>query len=173
MIPFAVLVNSIRDLLPGAEIDVDDSLSLAEAALEEDDPVLERARLATRGFVHGRHRRWVVADQGQVLSMTVHEFGSQEQAVLSVADLRERLRAAAVTGLRSTAWSVDAQYTDEDDSAMACVSRTTGPFQVIVAARMPAPSYALEPTTSQTHLPSALEIAKAVANRQLEQFVGH
>ncbi len=159
MIAFAALLNSISDLLPGAVIDIDDSLTLAEAALEEDDPVLERARLATRGFVHGRHRRWVADAKGVggpiVVSLTVHEFATVQQAVLSVADLRERLRAAAVTDLRSTPNSIEAVYPDEDGAALACVSRTTGPFQVVIAARCPS-------TT-----PDGSTLALAIANLQI------
>ncbi len=169
MIPFSALVEAVDDVLPGAQIDVDESLDLAAAALEEDDPVLERSRLATRGFLHGRHRRWEVAETGTVLSMTVHEFSSTEEAVLSVADLRERLRAAAVTDLRSTRVSVDAQYTDEDGSALACVSRATGEYQVIVAMRVPTP--ASEQAMSAESPPAAMTAAPAVANRQVNRLL--
>ncbi len=171
MIAFAALLDTVEDLLPAARIDIDESLDLSRAALEEDDPVLERSRLATRGFVHGRHRRWVVADQGLVVSVTVHQFGSAEQAVLSVADLRERLRAAAVTDLRSTARYFDAQYADEDGSTLACVSRTTSAFQVIVATRVPALSSEPEVSLKPPQLPSAVEVATAVANRQIERLL--
>ncbi len=160
MIPFAVLVDTIHDLLPGAQIDIDESLDLAAAALEEDDPVLEKSRLVSRGYIHGRHRRWVVAgpgDDATVISLTIHEFKSVQESQLSVADLRERLRAAAVTNLRSTSTSLEARYPADDGSHLSCISQLSGRFQVIVVARTP---------TSE----SFTAIAVALADRQSERL---
>lgn len=167
MIPFAALVAQVEDLMVGATIDVDDSLDLAAAALEEDDPVLERSRLVSRGFLHGRHRRWIANEPAapmptvptvlRVLSLTVHEFAMSSQAELSLADLRERLRAAAIADLRASARSLIAAYRDDDSDQLACASRVTGVYQVIVAMR----------SAALTGAPSHIDIASMIADRQV------
>ena len=170
MIPFAALLAQVEDLMVGASIDVDDSLDLAAASLEEDDPVLERSRLVSRGFLHGRHRRWIANEPAAhmptmpamptvptVLSLTVHEFAMSAQAELSLADLRERLRAAAIADLRASARSLIAAYRDDDSDQLACASRVTGVYQVIVAMR----------SAALTGAPSHIDIASMIADRQV------
>ncbi len=166
MIPFAALLAHVDDLVPDAEIDIDETLDLAAAALEEDDPVLERSRLVSRGFVHGRHRRWVAGDSVHqtVLSLTVHEFAAPVQAELSLADLRERLRAAAISDLRATARSLIAHYEDEDGAQLGCASTVSGVYQVIVATRHAPTRQAAMPTTGDQ---TRINIARPIAERQL------
>ncbi len=70
-----------------------ESLDLNAAALAESDPMLERSRLISRGFVHARFGRWETP-VGDVITITVYEFTDAQQARLSVCDLHEALRAA-------------------------------------------------------------------------------
>lgn len=97
----------VAALLPGARRD--DSrggpLDLAAAALLEPDPHHERARLITRGFLDGCARWW---DAPRVTAqMTVLRLGGDDQAALSVLDVRDTMEAAGMSvsapGRRTTA----------------------------------------------------------------------
>jgi hypothetical protein len=88
------LDSDVAAVFPGAVRDDSRTrvLDLDGAALEEPDAQMERARLATRGFVVAYARCWTWNDG--TAYVTVYELGSREQAALAVADLRETLRAA-------------------------------------------------------------------------------
>jgi hypothetical protein len=114
-------------------IDADDSLDLMAAALEDDDPVLEKSRLVSRGFVHGRTVRWVGNNGALVASVTVHELASPTEALLSLADLREQLRAAAISGLATTEDSLCARSDGvETEPALAYAAAVSANIQVTV-----------------------------------------
>jgi hypothetical protein len=88
--------STISILLGTVEVTVDDgieSLDLTAAALTEADPMMERSRLVSRGFVHAQFRRWETGE-GNVVTVTIYEFADAIQAALSVSDVHESLRAA-------------------------------------------------------------------------------
>ncbi len=137
MIPHAVMFRDLRNVhrsLADAEIDVDETLDLTAAALEEDDPQMEQARLATRGFRYGHTIRWIVASS--VVSLTVHELASPADAILSVADHRETLRAATAI-LEMVSPSIVSGYMIDGIEVIRVHSSATGAFHVTVVARVP------------------------------------
>ncbi len=133
MIPYAYIVRDFSAWLGPGNTDVDESLDLTAAALEEDDAVMERSRLLTRGFKHGRTVRWI-SDDGVVISLTVHELASITEAQLSVADHRETLRAAAALIEVVTSDHVAARMNDEGDELFV-LSHAVGQFHVVLATR--------------------------------------
>jgi hypothetical protein len=147
VIPSRFIVRAVDALFqPGIdadvqiEVDADESLDVTAAALEAEDPVLERSRLVSRQFTHGRHRRWVVDHHGMatVVSLTIHEFSSAEQAAFSLADLREQFRAAAIGDLRVDRECLHCVYLDDEPGfAFACASQATGLHHVLVVVRFP------------------------------------
>jgi hypothetical protein len=162
MIPHAAIFRDVHRVDPvfvDAVIDADESLDLTAAALEEDDPVLERSRLVTRGFRHGRTIRWITrTDQPIVVSLTVHELASTSEALLSVADHFETLRAAAAI-LESPTTTLVSGYMDDSDSRLHIQSEAVSHFHITIAA---------------TFRPGQLDVARfrAVANSQRELLSG-
>jgi hypothetical protein len=114
MIPYAHILRDFSPWFGEGQIDADDSLDLTAAALEEDDAVMERARLATRGFQHGRTVRWVSNDD-VVISLSVYLLKSPTEALLSVADHRETFRAGGAHTSVASPTTVIATMDDEGD----------------------------------------------------------
>jgi hypothetical protein len=136
MIPHRAMLREIAtvsETFSDATVDADEALDLTSAALEEDDPVMERARLATRGFIHGRTIRWIVGSD-TVLSLTVHELGSSDEAILSVADHREALRAACARLNPTNSFSVTGEL-DDDNEVILIASTAFLNFHITVACR--------------------------------------
>jgi hypothetical protein len=136
MIPHNALfreINTLAEVFEGAVVDVDETLDLTAAALEEDDPAMERARLATRGFIHGRTIRWMIRVD-TVLSLTVHELRSADEAILSVADHREALRAACARLTSIHTSSVTGEL-DDDNQVILIASSAFLHFHIAVVCR--------------------------------------
>jgi hypothetical protein len=140
MIPVSKLLTTptVSKLLgdPAIALDGDiESLDLTAAALAEADPMMERSRLVSRGFVHAQFGRWETG-LGDVVTITVYEFADAAQAVFSVSDIHESLRAAGGRIQEHTPTTSSVSLLTHDDAiayeslvyTMAC-----GSFQVVVA----------------------------------------
>jgi hypothetical protein len=120
-----------------------ESLDLVAASLLEPDPMMEKSRLVSRGFVHGRTGRWET-ESGAVASITIYEFAEPVQASYSVDDLHDTLLAAGGSVQRRSpalVGSILSPATDETDEGhekdtdpweSVIASQTSGCFQVLV-----------------------------------------
>jgi hypothetical protein len=133
MIPHAHILRDFSSWFGEGQIDVDESLDLTAASLEEDDAVMERARLVTRGYAHGRTVRWI-AEIDVIISISVYELTSALEAQLSVADHRETMRAAGAFTETASAVTVIARLQDDGDE-LALISQAHGPFHVTLLTR--------------------------------------
>ncbi len=133
MIPYALILRDFSSWFGEGQIDVDESLDLTAASLEEDDAAMERARLVTRGFLHGRTVRWV-GDIGVIVSISVYELNSPMEAQLSVADHRETMHAAGALTESVSATTVIARLPDDDDE-LVLVSHAHGGFHMTLLTR--------------------------------------
>jgi hypothetical protein len=133
VIPYAHMVRDFSTWFGEGDLEADDSLDLTAAALEEDDAVMERARLATRGFQHGRAVRWVSHDD-IVISLSVYLLRSSTEALLSVADHRETMTAAGAVMLLSTSSTVIASFDDEGDQ-LQLISVAVGDHHITLMSR--------------------------------------
>ncbi len=139
MIPSNALLGTqtISTLLDDLAVTPDgdiESLDLTAAALAEADPMMERSRLVSRGFVHARLRRWETAN-GDVVTITVYEFVDATQAVFSVSDIHESLRAAGGSVRQQGAQTSSVSLlTTDDDVAYESLVHTVAVerFQVVV-----------------------------------------
>jgi hypothetical protein len=122
------------ELFGSGDIEVDESLDLSGASLLEDNPLLERSRLASREFVHCRIVTWHATDEQRSINLTATEFRTPQQAEFSLLDLHDRLLAASGT-IRDTVGQLAVTFPATDDEQnMTVLSRTANATQVVVVA---------------------------------------
>ncbi len=148
MIPRSHILSTqrIEQILSIAKLERDgevESLDLTAAALLEPDAMMERSRLASRGFVHGRAGRWETAD-GDVVTITVHQVADEQQARFANDDVHETLRAARATIHRRGSTSFTATLTDDGADSIIC-SVAGGAFHTVIVTGSLTATFALAP----------------------------
>jgi hypothetical protein len=131
VIPHRLVFRDLAPIVGDGDVDRDESLDLVATSLLEDNPVLERSRLVTRGFQHARIFTWVCADErSSVVSITVTEFESAAQATMSNREVVETLTAADGV-ITPRASGTLAAFTDPDDP-LQIVTGSVGAIQFVV-----------------------------------------
>jgi hypothetical protein len=132
MIPRHLIVSDLTPFLGPGDVDHDEVLDLTMAALLEDNALLERSRLVSRQFVSARTFTWLGSESDICVNITITEFASPEQSILSVEDLRDRLQAAAIA-VGTDPFSVTASYrNDPPESVLTVMSEHVGSLQMVI-----------------------------------------